>query len=536
MKYLVNAAEMKEMDRLTSAHFNVATEVLMERAALCVAKAAREYLPVTHAERERVPRVTVFAGGGNNGADAVAAGRLLMLDGYRVRFVVLADNEHASDLLKKQVGIAERYGARMERFAEVQTEKDSLFREAMYETDIIIDGLFGIGLSRRVEGQYADAIDYINACPRAYVIAVDMPSGIHTDTGEVMGSAVKADVTVTFDYVKLGQVLYPGCDYCGSLVRESAGINVTTPEKALLTPEVFTFDAEDLPLARRYGGGNKGTFGKVLIVAGSREVSGAATLCAEAALRAGAGMVKLFSAAENKAVIQHHLPEALLTTYGVIRTQDSEETVQKATASIREKLLKDMQWSSCIVAGPGIGTERAARLILKTILEEYDKPLILDADALNLIATEDSLRTLCAAYGNGINKWIIITPHLAELARLTDKSVAACKKELLTLPKQLATDLHVTVLSKDARSVVADEHEERTYLNTSGNAGMATAGSGDVLAGVAGALVAERESPFYTASIAAFLHGVAGDAAAKERGARNMTARDIINHLKGLMT
>ena len=453
MKYLVNAAEMKEMDRLTSAHFNVATEVLMERAALCVALEAKAYLPITHAEHERVPRVTVFAGGGNNGADAIAAGRLLMLDGYRVRFVVLADNEHASELLKKQVGIAERYGGRMERFAELQTEKDAYFREAMYETDIILDGLFGIGLSRRVEGQYADAIDYINACPRAHVIAIDMPSGIHTDTGEVMGSAVKADVTVTFDHVKLGQVLYPGCDYCGRLVKASAGINVTTAEKPLLTPNVFTFDQDDLPLTKRYGGGNKGTFGKLLVVAGSKEVSGAATLSALAALRAGAGMVKVFTAAENKAVVQEKIPEALLTTYGVIKTQDSEETVMKATASIREKLLKDMQWSTAIVAGCGIGTGRAARLILKTILEEYDKPLVLDADALNLIAEEKSLRALTAAYGNGVGKWIIITPHLAELARLTDKTVPACAKELLTLPRALSNELHVTVLSKDARSV-----------------------------------------------------------------------------------
>ena len=536
MKYLVNAAEMQEMDRLSSTHFGIATEVLMERAALSVVEAVKAYMPVAKGERERMGRVTVFAGGGNNGADAIAVGRMLMLDGYRVRFVVLADTENASDLLKKQVGIAERYGARMERFAELQTGKDAQFREDMYETDVIIDGLFGIGLSRRVEGQYADAVDYINACPRTYVISVDMPSGIHTDTGEAMGCAVRADETVTFDYVKLGQVLYPGAAHTGKLTVKSAGINVQTADKRLLTPRVFTFDEEDLPLADRYGGGNKGTFGKVLVIAGSSEVSGAAILCAKAAMRAGAGMVRLFTAAENKSAVQHALAEAMLTTYGIISHQDSEEVVQRATASIREKLLKDLHWSTTVVLGPGIGTGRTARLILKTILEEYDKPLIMDADALNLIAEEESLRALTAAYGNGINKWIIITPHLQEFSRLTGKPVPTCAKELLTLPKTLAENLHVTVLCKDARSVVADEHEERLYLNTSGNSGMATAGSGDVLAGIAAALVAEKESPFYTACIAAFLHGVAGDAAAGDRGGRNMTASDIIDHLKGLMT
>ncbi|MBQ9512849.1 MAG: NAD(P)H-hydrate dehydratase [Lachnospiraceae bacterium] len=536
MKYIVTAAEMKQMDEMTSSHFGLPVMVLMERAALAVAEAVKRKLPLSKEADARTPRVSVFAGSGNNGADAVAAGRLLLLEGYRVRFILLSDKDNASELLIKQVGIAERYGAVMERFAELQTEKEALFKEAMYETDAVIDGLFGIGLKRNVEGQYADAVKYINACPRAHVVSVDMPSGIDTDTGEVLGCAVQADETVTFDFVKAGAVFYPGSSFAGKVTCASAGINVTGTDGDRLTPKAFSFDETDLPLTKRYSGGNKGSFGKILVAAGSGTVSGAAVLSARAALRTGAGMVKVFTAAENKDVMKSLIPEALLSVYGVIKENAEEAQKEQAQSSIREKLLRDMKWSDAMLLGPGIGTGRTASFLVKTVLEEYDKPLVLDADALNLIAMDDELKRLTAAYGNGINKWIIITPHLQEFSRLAKVPVKECAKQLLTLPKRLAQELHVTVLCKDARSVIADDLEERLCVNTSGNAGMATAGSGDVLAGMCAALIAEKESAFYTASIAAFLHGVAGDKAAKARGERNMIAGDIIEELKGLLT
>ena len=393
------------------------------------------------------------------------------------------------------------------------------------EWDIIVDALFGIGLSRNITGSFQKAIEYINSCKEEkksdlLIAAVDIPSGINADNGQIMGSAVKADITVTFNQVKLGEILYPGCEYVGCLYVEDVGI---TDESFLgKEPAAFYFDEEiKRLLPERKKDSNKGTNGKVLIIAGSKNVSGACVLAASACLRSGAGMVKVLTATENAEIVKSLLPEALIDVY-----EDFEP--------VADKLIKDMEWADAVVIGPGIGIDMKGDELLGIVLGSCKKHLVMDADALNLVSMNREYRKLLAEYAVAGRK-LILTPHLAEFARLYGKSVTDCKANILTYPKELAKELRCTVVCKDARTVVSDSNEKKIYINVSGNDGMATAGSGDVLSGIIGALVCLENSSFEAACLGTYIHGACGDNAAAKHGKYAMVASDIAAELEDIL-
>ncbi|SFU77604.1 NAD(P)H-hydrate dehydratase [Butyrivibrio sp. M55] len=517
MKYAVTSDEMKRYDRNTSEVFGVSTEILMERASLCVADEIEKHISSKNADRKYT--ALVFAGVGNNGGDGVCTARLLKQRGIRVKLVVVGDMTKCSDLCLKQLKIAANYGINADTFSNIRDNKSPA------EWDIIVDALFGIGISRNITGSYAEVIDYINDCKKdrgddLFVVSVDIPSGINADDGRICSLCVKADETVTFNCVKLGHILYPGCEYTGKLVVGDAGI--TKESFCGNTPEYFFYDEKVtalLPERKKYS--NKGTNGKILIIAGSKEISGACALSAGACLKAGAGMVKVFTAFENAEVIKTVIPEALIDTY-----EDYEP--------VSEKLEDAMNWSTAAVVGPGIGMTGRGAEILKVVLSRYDKNLVVDADGLNLIAADKELRRLASDFGRN-GKKLILTPHLAEFARLFGRDIKECKRNILFYPKELAKELHCTVICKDARSVVSDSNEKKIYINISGNDGMATAGSGDVLSGVLGALVGTGLSSFECACIGAYLHGAAGDLAAARHGKLSMVASDIVDELENIL-
>ena len=517
MRYAVTSNEMKKYDRNTSERFGVMQEILMERASLGVADEIEKYISSKGTGRRYT--VLILAGVGNNGGDGVCTARLLRQRGIRVKLVMVGDMTKCSDLCLKQLKIAGNYGIVPDTFSNIRDNKSPA------EWDIIVDAIFGIGLSRNVTGSYADVIEYVNDCKEErkedlFVISIDIPSGISADDGGICAHSVIADETVTFNCVKLGHILYPGCERTGKLVVHDAGI--TEESFCGVSPEYFYYDEEpkDL-LPDRRKDSNKGTNGKVLIIAGSKDVSGACTLCAGACLKSGAGMVKVFTASENEEVVKTLVPEALIETY-----EDYEPVAEKLGAA--------MSWSTAAVIGPGIGMSGKGSELLRIVLLRYDKDLIVDADALNLISEDAELRRLASEYSRN-GKKMILTPHLAEFARLIKRDVKECKNNILFYPKELAKELHCTVICKDAKTVVGDSNEKKIYINISGNDGMATAGSGDVLAGVLGAFICTGLSAFECACVGTYIHGYAGDRAAEHHGKRSMVASDIVEELENIL-
>lgn len=516
MEYLVTAEQMKACDGATIRRFGVPSMVLMERAALSCVEVLLERMDSGGrgdsggGQKRHIAgrRTLIVAGCGNNGGDGFAIGRLLMQKGFPVDFVLVGKREKCSEETARQIAILEKYGRQIEE------------RLPDREYDILVDALFGIGLHSALEGIYAEAVAYMNR-QRAYVLSVDIPSGIHADTGAVCGCAVQADVTVTFAFRKLGLVCYPGAACAGEVICRDIGITQESFGERL--PECFTFTGPPgLLLPERKATGNKGTFGKVLLAAGSRGMAGAAILSGTAVLRSGAGMVRIHTAEANRTVLQTALPEAMVTCYG----EDDGEAFPEAVSA----------WADVIAAGPGLGTDRMAERILAAILECPGKPLVLDADAINLLAQVPALleKLIRLQREEETRRELILTPHPGELGRLAGCSAGEAAQNAFSLCREWAQKLHAAFLCKGARTVAAAP-DGRIYVNCSGNSGMATAGSGDVLTGILAGLTAQGMEAFPAACASVYLHGCAGDRAAALRGEYSMTARDLTEALGDLM-
>lgn len=488
MEFLLNARQMKHCDRETIDKIGIPSMVLMERAALSVVE------ELYRAECD-LSSVLVVCGSGNNGGDGFAAARLLDEQGVRVTAAFVGNEESMTEETSQQKKICENCGIKI----------SSNFTQHEYTT--IVDAVFGIGLSREVSGRYAELIDWINH-QDAFVAAVDLPSGICADTGRVMGKAVRADLTVTFAYRKTGQLLYPGTEYCGRVVRRDIGITAERFSGGMTS--VFTYSGEDLQRIRpRRPYSNKGSYGKVLLIAGSRGMSGAACLAALAAYRSGSGLVRVFTPECNRTVIQSYLPEAVVTPYD-------------PDGFFGEELTEALAWADVTGIGPGIGTGAASRQILETVCQTFEKPLVMDADALNLFALN---RTLL----DGHRGPVIVTPHIGEMIRLGGCTKEEILDDITSAARRFAEKYHLICALKDARTVVSDG--VRTYLNTSGNSGMAVAGSGDVLTGIICGLLAQGMQPFDGAALGVYLHGCAGDLAQEKLSAYGMIARDIAGQI-----
>lgn len=510
-QYLVTASEMKRYDSNTIEKYHMPSLLLMERAALVTVEELQK-------RRGNIPcRVMVISGSGNNGGDGLAIGRLLILQGYEVTFVLLADEDKCTAETTRQIDILREYQARI--FSTIQDG----------EYDIVIDAILGIGLSRPVEGICADAVAWINVSG-AYVCSVDIPSGIRTDTGEVMGCAVCADLTVTYGFRKIGHLLYPAAEYTGELVCRDMGIDA----RSFLGTEPYWYthigrDSRLLP-ARRPDG-NKGTFGKALVMAGNNRITGAAMMASLSTFRIGTGMVKVVTAVENRETLQQFMPEAMLLTY---EAGDMQDGFSAAETEFIWELRAAAGWADCILIGPGIGMDIHARRLLQFCLTESDLPLVIDADGLNLLAQDKSLQEAVSLQGGG-GRTIILTPHLGEFARLYGCTAAEAKEHLTDYPRQLCDRLHCILICKDARTVVVWHGGQHGYLNTTGNAGMATAGSGDVLAGMVTGLVAQGMCGADAAVAGVYIHGMAGDLAAERETHVSMMATDIIECIKDVV-
>ena len=487
MELLVDSRQMRECDKNTIEHFGVPSLVLMERAALGVSEEIEKRL-----DRPIVGKQALLVCGlGNNGGDGLAIARLLWQKGMIVTVVMPPQLEKASKETKTQINILEKY----------QIPIINQIPEANY--DLVVDALFGIGLSRELSGVFSEYVQKMNDSS-GLKVSVDIPSGIHGDTGAVMGIGFQADVTVTFAFAKTGLLLFPGAEYAGIVIVKEIGIDW----HSFLTeqPMFYRLTKEDLhKIPARKVRSNKGNYGKVLVAAGQKNMAGAAFFSAKAAYLTGAGLVKVMTAEENRIILQQNIPEAVLETY---HAKDMEE-----------KLVKCMDGAFVIAVGPGVGTGEATHLI-KGVLSQAKVPVVLGADGLNIVSEHlDWLKNTKAE--------VIITPHLGEMARLVKQEISVIQENLIKTAQKFAKEYEVICVLKDARTIVALP-DGRIWINTSGNNGMATAGSGDVLTGILAGLIAQGMEPALAAPTGVYLHGLAGDRQAEEKGKYGLMAQDIL--------
>lgn len=504
MRTLLTARQMKAVDAYTIGTIGIPSMVLMERAAMCVAEAVREM-----AAQECV--IWAVCGTGNNGADGVAAARMLHLLGYQVRIYVVGDQDRGSGEFAVQASIARNLGMEVKGWQEAGGEGCGL----------LIDAVFGVGLSRAVEGEYRQCMEMLGAKSIPAAVAVDVPSGVHGDTGRIMGMALRADVTVTFGWEKMGTVLYPGRTYAGRVKVCEIGF----PPQALASVRELdegrgygiTYGPEDLSLIPiRPAHSNKGTFGKVLIAAGSVNMCGAAYLSALAAYRTGAGLVRILTVEENRRILQECLPEAVIASY-------TPDQILEGRDAFKKMIEEQMNWADVVVVGPGLGREAYVEYLVEDILTSAFVPVILDADGLNAIAGHPYL----TAY---YTENIIITPHLGEMARLTGEGVGEIRENLTEAALEYAGHYGITCVLKDAATVVAGK-DGSLYVNSSGNSAMAKAGSGDVLTGIIAGLAGAGMEVEEAARMGVYLHGRAGDLGAEQMGRHSLLASDLANSI-----
>ncbi|MCI5938289.1 MAG: NAD(P)H-hydrate dehydratase [Eubacterium sp.] len=485
-KYLYSAGQAAEIDKHCIEQIGIPGMVLMEKAAMSVAAVIME-------RYKKQDPILIVCGPGNNGGDGVCLGRILHQQEYSVRIAVVGNSRSFSKDLKQQILIADQCHVEFVSVDAISTQRNEL----------IVDALFGVGLSRDISGVYEQVIGMINASGTC-VCAIDIPSGIHGTSASVMGVAVKADYTVTFGMNKIGLVLFPGCEYAGEVFIADIGY----PQESFQNvPSLwYHYEVEDIPrlLPERKPYSNKGSYGKVMVIAGNEDMAGAALLAGEAAYRMGAGLVRIVSAAVNRDVILNGLPEALFSTW--------------------DELPDCLSWPDVVVLGPGIGRNEHAVHLVKNVLDRVDVPVVLDGDALWIVGNESvSLR-----------KNMIVTPHVKEMSYLTGRDVSDIKRELCQVAEDYAAANDCVVVLKDARTIVSDGREG--YINLSGNHGMATGGSGDVLTGFIAGLIAQNVSLFEAAKTGVYLHGLSGDLAVEQKGAYSFLARDYFYGLEILQT
>ncbi len=492
MKYIVTADEMRKCDQNTTEFLKIPAMVLMERAALSVRKHIQEVFPGW--DKSDV-HALIFCGVGNNGGDGLALARLMADAGYNVEVCLLGDKTRCSAGWKNQYDILQHYNIKI-----VSTLPRG-------EYNILIDAMLGVGLSRDISGTFEQAIQWFNA-HQGYKLAIDIPSGIHADTGEVLKHATMVNATITFGFLKRGLVLAPGCVHAGRVICEDIGIR----EKSFLgkKPGMFTYD-EELPalLPARDPLGHKGTFGKVLVIAGSEKMIGAAAFTARACYRTGAGMVKIICPKEICGMLAQLVPEAQFDT--------------------RDALESSLEWADVLVLGPGCGQTVEMKELLNLCITRSELPLIIDADGINLLATSEEERKLLEAAAEK-GRTVILTPHMGELSRLTGLSIATLKEDIPGYVREYAQSMHCTLVAKDAVTFTCCD-KEPICVSFVSNSGMATAGSGDVLAGIIAGLVAQGCSGFEAASKGVAIHSKAGERACAVTGEHGLMASDIIEAL-----
>lgn len=515
---IVTAKEMREIDRKTIEDYGISGVLLMERAGLAVAAKIKEICGRK--------RVIVISGSGNNGGDGLVVARNLHNDGWNVKAFLAGEPEDLKGDALFQYKAAVRFGVSVRPAEELLKQCSSVFGHHA----LIVDALLGTGISKPVTGRLSEIIRLINESGLP-VFSVDIPSGISSDNGQVMGCAVGADFTVTFGLPKRGHLLYPGAGLSGRLFIEDIGF-----PRELLDPGRFDTELIEkkevsalVPVRRNYS--NKGDYGHILIVAGSKGKTGAALMAAKACLRAGAGLVTIGIPESLADVFQSRVTEEML-----LLLPDRGDGTFSAKAS--RGILDFMDKPSHILAvGPGIGVSEDTTRLVKNLIKNSPSPVVIDADGLNSVRGD---RKIFAKTKSPV----ILTPHPGEMARLLNSTVSLAKrnrkgitagisdieKDRIDKAVSFAGETRTFLVLKGAPTVIATP-DGKAYLIPTGNPGMATAGAGDVLTGVISGLLGQNREPLHACIFGAYVHGLSGDIAASGKGQHSLIATDIIHAL-----
>jgi len=505
---VLTAQQMQAVDRRAIDEVGVPGVVLMENAGWRVA----EEILSRYATRG-IQRALVFAGKGNNGGDGYVIARHLLDNDWDVQTLVFAGAEEiAGDAAVNVLALANCGG----QIVHVKTE-DELYAvlDDADEFSVVVDALFGTGLAKPLEGLFLEAIGWMNcqACP---VVSVDIPSGIDGSTGRIMGDAVNADLTVSFALPKIGQVTFPGARHVGELVIADIGIPKQVMYEA--KAECLLIDAEEakplLPI--RSVDGHKGTFGHLLVLAGSTGKCGAAVMVAEAGMRGGAGLVTLTCPRGVQPVIAARLTEVM--------TVPLDEQRGEVCMLALEDILASAQGKQALAIGPGLGVGEEASSLVRRLLQDTVLPVVIDADGLNALAGHLSI------LGQQPGREIILTPHPGEMSRLSGMSVAEIQNDRFSVARDFAVQHKATLVLKGARTLIAAP-DGTVHVNMTGHAGMASGGMGDVLTGLIGSLLAQGLPAMSAATLGVYLHGLAAERLQPTFGDAGLLATDLIYEL-----
>ena len=504
---LCSAAEMAAIDRQAIDGLGIPGVVLMENAGRGCSRLFDEHFPA-----EFPGPVLVVAGKGNNGGDGYVMARILADLGWQVSTVILAEEGDISGDAERMLQILAALEQSVTYVNQPSQLKDLLlFRKPR----VVIDAILGTGLKSQVRGLLAEAIRLINGCG-ARIFSVDIPSGVDGSNGRICGSAVQADLTVTFDHAKIGHGSLPGAACCGRL--EVVDIGIPRSARPEFDSDVHLLDAElaGALLPERSVLGHKGKFGHLLVLAGSTGKTGAAALAGNAAVRSGCGLVTVATPAGVHDIIEVKLTEAMSWPLA-----DRDGMLSLMARQQIEQLLYERQ---ALAVGPGLGQSQELAELLRWLVASVAVPLVIDADGLNLLAGQLDV------LGKKTQANLVLTPHPGEMARLSGLTVKEIEANRFEVARDFAREHNLVLLLKGARTVIAGP-DGRVMFNTSGNDGLASGGSGDVLTGLIGGLLAQGVDPFAAAALGAWLHGRAAELVAARQGTAGMAASDLPEYL-----
>jgi len=499
-------SEMRALDRTAIEEFGIVAELLMENAGQAV------YYVISKEFGVAGKNFVIFCGLGNNGGDGFVVARKIHSSGGAVKVFVLGDPGRFKGAAKINLDIVSRLPIKVR-----QIESIEAIKMEVAHCDGIVDAILGTGLTRDVAGLYRDVIELINESGKT-VFSVDIPSGVHGDTGKVMGAAVEADYTITFGLPKIGNMLFPGYDLCGKLYVSHISFPPSVCNADTLKVEIN----RPLRLPSRDKDAHKGDFGEVLFVAGASSYFGAPYFAALSFLKAGGGYSRLaaprsivpFIASKGSEIV--FVPQ-VETSSGSIALRN-----KRALLELSERMDADKS-HPMVILGPGLSLEQETQQLARELAGEIDKPLLIDGDGITALCQD--LKII-----KGRKAETILTPHLGEMSRITKMSVREIDANKIDVLQRTARELNATIVLKGAHSLIGYP-DERVFINVSGNPGMATAGSGDVLTGTIAAMFGLGLSVQEAVRKGVFIHGFAGDLAAGDKGEDGITAQDILDYL-----
>lgn len=495
---------MKSIDEFAIAKLGVPSLQLMENAGRSVVEEITKRIGVV-----RRTSVLIVCGKGNNGGDGFVVARIAARDGANVTVI----------MMEKKSGLQ---GDALVNFGKLSNDVNvvsfsKFLKEQKENYDVIVDAMFGTSFYGSLRGKYGFAARWINRQKNSLVVAVDIPSGLQGETGSVEGEAVKADITVTFSNPKIGFYLQGAKECTGEVVVKEIGI----PEKAMkaLSKNIFLVeeaDAREL-IPHRQSNSHKHSVGKIFVLAGSRGMTGAALLCSQSAMKSGAGQVILGIPDSEYSIVAKRTLEVM--ALGLPSTQEG-----SVALTAKKEIQQRINWADVLLIGCGLSQNNETQQLIREIVRETSKPLVIDADGLNALSGH------LAILKNRKSKHIVLTPHTGEFSRLTGISSGEIEKNKFQLARRFAEQYNLTLVLKGAPTITATPSGS-IFVNSTGNPGMSTAGSGDVLAGIIASLIGQKLSAEAAAVCGVYLHGLAGDVAAENIGMHGMLAGDIIKYL-----